>query len=289
MIAVCAPVRVRDRLRAAAGGPVRIVHRGPAAVYLALGDGCVGVTTRDAVTVPCALHTRLGRLDVSRAELRDGVLHLDGEPLLIRRFTDPGVPPIPAGALARPGTSRAGGIGRTAEPGAATGHRPAAATTPGIAALPGRVCPATVPELVGRGEGLTPLGDDVLCGWLALHRAARMPTPDVDDAVRACLHRTTLLSAELLRCALDGEVIPQFAALVTSSGSPDAAAALTAVGHTSGLGMLHGARLALTELRLTALQLSALRTSALRLFTLRLFPLRLFTLRLFTPNEGVAA
>ncbi|GAA1390471.1 hypothetical protein GCM10009613_31120 [Pseudonocardia kongjuensis] len=264
MIAVSAPVRVRDRLRSAADGPLRIVHRGPAAVYLAVGGECVGVTARHAVAVPCALHTRLGRLEVSRAELRDGVLHLDGEPLRIRRFTDTRVPPLPAGALsrpgtsradgpagalARPGTSRADGTGRPAEPGAAT--RPATGTTSAIAVLPGRVCPATVPGLVGRGDGLTPLGDDVLCGWLALHRAAGAATPAVDAAVRAHLHRTTLLSATLLRCALDGEVVDRFARFVAALGSPaeqHATAALTAVGHTSGAGMLHGARLALREL-----------------------------------------
>jgi len=41
-----------------------------------------------------------------------------------------------------------------------------------------------VPFFVGRGGGLTPLGDDVLVGWLALHRAVGVSTPDVDDAVR---------------------------------------------------------------------------------------------------------
>ena len=32
--------------------------------------------------------------------------------------------------------------------------------------------PADVAALLGRGDGLTPYGDDVLCGWLAVHRAA---------------------------------------------------------------------------------------------------------------------
>ena len=74
--------------------------------------------------------------------------------------------------------------------------------------------------MLGRGDGLTPLGDDVLCGWLALHRAAGVPTPDVDAEVRAeHLHRTTLLSATLLDCALHGEVMPEFAA----SGCPRSA------------------------------------------------------------------
>ena len=41
-------------------------------------------------------------------------------------------------------------------------------------------------------SGLTPLGDDLLCGWIATHRAAGVPTPEIDRAVRAGLHRTTL-------------------------------------------------------------------------------------------------
>lgn len=226
-VPVSAPVRVRDRLRRAPDGPVAVVHAGPDAVYLAVGDGCVGVTGRHAVAVPCALHTRLDRLDVTAARIAGGVLHLDDVPLVVRRLADTRVPALP--------------------PGATTGDRPDAVTD-----VPAPVTADTVPVLVGRGDGLTPLGDDVLCGWLAVHRAARVPTPEVDAAVRACLHRTTLLSAELLRCALDGEVMPQFAAFVAALGTPaaaTAAAALTAVGHTSGAGMLHGARLALPALR----------------------------------------
>lgn len=267
MIPASAPVRVRDRLRRAPDGPVTVVHRGPDAIYLAIGDGCVGVTGRHAVAVPCALHTRVERFDVAAARMHGGVLHLDGVGLAVRRLVDTRVPALPA----------------TAAP--VTAAPATAPSSPaGLVDLPATVTAATVPDLVGRGDGLTPLGDDVLCGWLALHRAARMPTPDVDDAVRACLHRTTLLSAELLRCALDGEVIPQFAALVTSSGAPAAAAALTAVGHTSGLGMLHGARLALREL-----ELSALHPSPLRPFPLRLSPLRLSPLSLSPLHEGRAA
>ncbi len=99
-----------------------------------------------------------------------------------------------------------------------------------------------------RGDGLTPYGDDVLCGWLAIHRAAGVPSPDLDEAVRRLLPRTTLFSATLLDCAMRGEVIPEFAAYAASLGTPAQAAAeatLTAVGHTSGAGLLEGARWAL--------------------------------------------
>jgi len=122
----------------------------------------------------------------------------------------------------------------------------------GLVRSPGRALdPADATRLVGRGGGLTPLGDDVLCGWLALHRAAGRATLVMDAAVRALLPRTTLLSATLLECALHGEVLPEFAAYVAELGGPhepDRAAALAAVGHTSGAGLLYGALLALAEL-----------------------------------------
>ncbi len=112
--------------------------------------------------------------------------------------------------------------------------------------------PDDVARLVGRGDGLTPLGDDVLCGWLAMHRAAGVETPDVDAAVHENRDRTTLLSATLLDCAVAGEVLPEFAAYVSALGTPEepaTAAALASVGHTSGAGLLYGAQLALTHLR----------------------------------------
>lgn len=226
-----APVRVRDLLARAADGPVRVVHRGPDAVYVALrvagGAACIGVLGRRAVAVPCGMRAQRDRLDGTTAAVHGGVLRLDGEPVAIRRLVDTRVP------------------ARASVPGPR--HRPGR-PFPG---LPAAVTPATVADLIGRGDGLTPLGDDVVCGWLALHRSVGVPTPDVDAAVRAHLHRTTDLSAELLRCALDGEVVPQFAALVTALGTPAetaAAAALTAVGHTSGDGLLHGAALARSAL-----------------------------------------
>ena len=190
-----------------------LLHRGPDAVYVDVAGRCVGVTGRRATAVPCALRSTLATLpDVVSASVRDGVLRLDDAPLVVGRLVDVSVPRLP------------------------------------LAGTPGAV---DVASLVGRGDGLTPYGDDVLCGWLAVLRAAGVATPEVDAAVLGALHRTTLLSATLLDCAMHGEVIPEFAAYVTSLGTaaePDRAAALAAVGHTSGSGMLDGARLALTAL-----------------------------------------
>jgi hypothetical protein len=216
VIPVSAPVRVRARLRAAPDGPVPVVHRGRDAVYVEVAGRCVGVVSRRATVVPCALRADTDRVpEATTAALHGGVLHLDGEAVAVGRLVDVQVPRI-----------------RTA------------ATTP--AAPPGHVA-----AMVGRGDGLTPYDDDVLCGWLAVHRAAGVATPAVDAEVRAHLGRTTLLSATLLDCAMAGEVIPEFAAYVAGLGTPaepDRTAALAALGHTSGRGLLHGARLALAHL-----------------------------------------
>ena len=193
-----------------------MLHRGPHALYLDL-DGpdpdnrCLGVVAASAVQVPCALRTRLDVLPtVAEARVEAGVLHLDGVPLRIGRICDAAVPSLERAALGP--------------------------------------LDAEVADLVGAGDGLTPYGDDVLCGWLAVHRAARVATPSVDAAVRDRMHRTTSLSASLLDCALHGEVIPEFAAYVAALGTADeapASAALHAVGHSSGAGLLQGAQWAL--------------------------------------------
>ena len=149
-----------------------------------------------------------------------GVLHLSGVPLVIGRLRRVEVPALRVD----------------------TAHRP------------DPVAPLdtdAVNRLVGAGDGLTPRGDDVLCGWLAMHRAAGSATPVVDEAVRMRMQDTTLLSATLLDCALHGEVLPQFAAYVRALGTPAQSGAerdLLAVGHSTGSGLLEGARWAAAEL-----------------------------------------
>jgi hypothetical protein len=218
-VPVAAPVRVRDRLASAADGPVPVVHRGAHALYVDLAGWCLGLLATPATAVPCALRLAaptLGGLEDAAAEVRGGTLLLDGRPVRIGRLLDPRVPglPTPSGS-------------------------------------PAPVPDDLVASRVGRGDGLTPYGDDELCGWLAVHRAAGVPTPEVDAEVRAALGRTTLLSATLLDCALHGEVVPEFAAYVAALGTPDEpdrAARLARLGHSSGRGLLAGARLALTRL-----------------------------------------
>jgi hypothetical protein len=242
-IPVSAPPRVRDLIRSAPDGPVSIVHAGPHAVYVALdgpeGTRCVGVLGRDAAQVPCGLRTRIRGFDswqCDSAYVAGGTLHVDHIPLKVGRTVAVQVPTFGRGTIPR----------QTASPATATATPQAV-----VVGLVPRGTAATVRRLMGRGPGLTPLGDDVLCGWIATQRWAGVPTPEVDDAVRAGLHRTTLLSATLLDCALQGEVLPelgQFLAAVGTESEPRRSAELRAVGATSGAGLLRGARLALDEL-----------------------------------------
>jgi hypothetical protein len=239
-IPVSAPARVRDRLRAAPDGALPMLHPGRHAVYLDLDGWCLGVVGSLAAAVPCALRMAapdLGRLADGSANLRGGVLHLDETPLRVGRIVDARAPRLDRAAILPhpPSTIPPAPVVDFVD--AAWGHGP--------------LDPDAVARLVGRGDGLTPLGDDALCGWLAMHRSVGEATLTVDAAVRALLHRTTLLSATLLDCALRGEVLPEFATYLTALGTPDEparAAALAAIGHTSGAGLLHGAQRALAEL-----------------------------------------
>lgn len=239
-LAASAPGRVLDRLWAAPDGPVPVVHRAPLAVYVEVSGWCVGVVAAGAAQIPCALRTRADGFPagVARtAHVAGGVLHLDARPLRVGRVEDVAVPRLDRRAV----------LGRQAAAGDPAG--PVAVLVAGRA---GRgVDVGAVSRLVGWGDGLTPLGDDVLAGWLAAARAVGVATPAVDEAVRAHLHRTTLLSATLLDCALHGEVLPEvsdFLAAVGTATGPARAAALSRVGGSSGAGLLAGARLALRQL-----------------------------------------
>jgi hypothetical protein len=262
-IPVSAPARVRDLIRSAPDGPVSVVHAGPHAIYLAVGDRCVGLLASDATKVPCGLRSRIhvfaGWSPVS-AHVAAGTLYVDRIPLSPGRTVAVHVPSIGPGAIPRRAASpvTVAATPQAVVAGLVSQGVAEATAPPSLAVVAGlvpqgmeRVAPSTVEQLLGRGDGLTPLGDDVLCGWIATHRAAGVPTPEVDDAVRSGLHRTTLLSATLLDCALHGECLPElgrFLRAVGTSAEPDRASELQAVGGTSGAGLLHGARLALDEL-----------------------------------------
>jgi hypothetical protein len=247
-----APPRVVAHLRSAPDGPVRVLHQSPAALYVEVAGWCVGVVAPGAAQVPCALRLPPHISGVSAQEVlaagagspyvERGTLYLAGHPLRVGRFVDVRVPRIDLGRVLRAASPR---IAEARPP------RPAAGGLAALRPLPSRIDRHLLRHLVGNGGGLTPLGDDVLCGWLAVLVATGRLTDDVTAAVRGTLDRTTLLSATLLDCALHGEVLPEFAAYVAVVGTPAedvAATALTAIGHTSGAGLWWGARHALSTL-----------------------------------------
>jgi hypothetical protein len=233
---VAAPQRVRERLLAAADGPRQVLHSSSSAIYVDLDGWCLGLVAATATRVPCALWSTLPDLTVltgltqggrdPRVEVRGGTLVVGGRETRIGRLVDV-TAPAPRY------------VGRTGAP-----HP----VTSGLG-LPadGRLTTTHLDGLLGRGPGLTPLGDDVLAGWLATRAAASRPDPVLASAVRRRLGVTTLLSATLLDCALRGEVLPQLADWLAgpTTATTDA---LLAVGATSGAGLLTGAQLALRSM-----------------------------------------
>lgn len=208
------------------GSPARTAH--------------LAVLGRDAVQVPCGLRTRLAALPrVATVTLGAGRCVVGDHTVAVRRLVDVRVP-------------RLGVLDAGAWP-AGTDDRLEAARSelPGAALdILRRGDPAAVRALVGRGSGLTPVGDDVLAGWLVTCHATGTDAAPVADAVRVlAAERTTVVSAALLGHAADGESIPQLRtallSLRTGVGVAPALDDLLAVGHTSGSGLALGVGLAL--------------------------------------------
>lgn len=215
----------------AADGPRTILHAGPAAIYVELDGWCLGLVAATATRVPCAVWSSLpdlGALAKGPVEVVGGTLVVAGHEVRISRVVDP---------VARH-------LGR--HEGWSSG-RPLAMTHGLDLPAAGLITADQADHLVGRGPGLTPLGDDVLAGWFAARHAAGRPDTDLAAAVRPLLGATTLLSATLLDCAIRGEALPQLAAWLRDP-TPPTTAALLAVGATSGTGLLAGAGLALSSL-----------------------------------------
>jgi hypothetical protein len=260
-------VLVRDLLT----GPVRpaaVVAAGPRAAYLDVGGRLVAVVAAGGVRLPCAvvlvdpaalppgvavsgpagpgpaLAIGTESADGSALAVGEGAVHVGGHrAVAVRRWFDPrvrltGLDPAAVARLratvrARPcgdALLPAGAAGRLAEQLADGRHR------------------AAVSELVGRGTGLTPAGDDLLAGALAALRAARSPAADgLGAAARALAPgRTSHLSAALLAAADEGAVVPEAEAVLRAlvpapaagvavgAAVDRAAGRLLGVGHTSG-------------------------------------------------------
>ncbi len=102
--------------------------------------------------------------------------------------------------------------------------------------------PVPVRAMIGCGEGLTPAGDDLLCGYLvALHALGHPAANTIADAVRPKLATlTSRISAAHLAAACNGEAVQLLHDLISAilcnhiNKVTNAAAALDHYGHNSG-------------------------------------------------------
>ncbi|MEZ5594520.1 MAG: DUF2877 domain-containing protein [Gammaproteobacteria bacterium] len=142
----------------------------------------------------------------------------------------------------------------------------AAAATGGIQALhawlyadarpdwvaPDWVAPDSVIRLLGLGPGLTPSGDDFLVGlWVSLHALGWHTAANrlAAQIIPLAGNYTNLISLAHLRCAAQGQAAAPLHCLLqvlytAPAAMPEAVAALTAVGHSSGWDSLAGIVLA---------------------------------------------
>jgi hypothetical protein len=220
-----ASTAVRDLLSPGHSG--RVVAVFPTCAYVELGGQLVAVEAAGGLRLPCAL--LLGVPPVARP--------LAGVQVGDEASTGPG------GLRVGPLTV---GVGRWWAPAVPRGARPLAPApaTPGLT--------AAVLDVLGRGPGLTPAGDDLLAGLL-VGLAGR---PDLRDPLAAAVlgaapRRTSWLSAELLTHAAHGRAAPAIAAVADALSGygdddalPRALPALLAVGHTSGAALARGLLLA---------------------------------------------
>jgi hypothetical protein len=110
-------------------------------------------------------------------------------------------------------------------------------------------------DLVGLGPGLTPSGDDLLCGAMVALRAVGQPgaARDLHAAIdRSAPAATTALCRAFLRAAAEGHgseaLHAALAALIENRISARHLEALARIGHTSGWDTLAGALLVLQAL-----------------------------------------
>lgn len=205
-------------------GPRRdatVLHSGPDALYLDLEGTALGVLGGRAVQVPLGVRTLLPALPVlepgETGSVQDGVIEVGGLAVLVTNIVDTTVPVLSA-ECAEWGRDH---LPKFVE------HEVAQLREelPGDALDQLAVGDATaVGTLLGQGRGLTPLGDDLLSGWISTAVAIRseaLPAIRSEIALNA-FDRTTLLSASLLACAARGEGVPEFHSAMTGVARQDA-------------------------------------------------------------------
>jgi hypothetical protein len=233
----------------------------PAARYLRAVDAdelsVLCVSTPDAVRVPCALIVGDGTpLPPAGAHgvVGEGLLAIGGLGYRVSRWWRPPRAPVLDGvtpAALRDAAVVLDAAGRAVQPSwdAAVARLAAAVRRGDTVGLPDAVA-----GLLGRGDGTTPFGDDVLAGALVtLHAVDPAAAARLCDAVREAAGcwgtATNTVSAALLASAARGECVPQLAAVLgaVASGVPltEPLTALLGLGHHSGAGLAWGVATAL--------------------------------------------
>jgi hypothetical protein len=181
----------------------QVLASGPAAAYLQVADGpLIALLAPRAVRLPIGLVVAAAEADVagirSGAGFRVGHGRVSGDGLdvAVTRWWSPRVPRLPA-LLSRQGVAaRISAAAHALAPPvvAEPAARLDSALTSGDA---GRVADA-VHALVGLGPGLTPAGDDVVCGALAALFAAgaAVPRDQLAAAANEQAGATTSLSGQ---------------------------------------------------------------------------------------------
>ncbi|HTZ42622.1 MAG TPA: DUF2877 domain-containing protein [Jatrophihabitans sp.] len=256
---------------AAADGPAEVLGSFPTACYLRLASGTVvALLSRDAVQLPIGVtlpwssaelpldapagpssvaggELWLGRLRVTVTGRRDPALAHCGRPVQL-----PGQPAGPDRLGPDPVELDMFGVG----PFGVGPSRVGPVEVGPFGLGPFSLAPAeAVAWLLGRGPGLTPAGDDLLCGALAAQVLFGLPDTGLAAAVTARLTApgaTTALSRQLLLRAVAGDGLPELqeAGRAICRPEPDplrrAWARLLRIGHSSGAalaaGLLAGAR-----------------------------------------------
>lgn len=241
-----------ERLVQAPPRPARVLAAFPTAVYLALEghDQVLPVLTRDALLLPTALRLTAQSHQVDwqlscgdRVEVGGGLVRLPRMTIRATRAWRP-VRVTAHGPLGGTAAARA----LLARPEVDAALRARSGRLAG-AVLAGRDPEPEVRRLVGGGRGLTPSGDDALCGVLLALRGRGLGEDrfqGLAGTVHAAASTTTSLSASLLRAASAGYAVADVVRLVTAAcagDEPGAAAALPAVltiGHSSGADLVAG-------------------------------------------------
>ena len=270
------PAAVSPLVADALDGPPslrRVLGSFPTCVYIALGrhDRVLAVHTPDAVPLPIGLRLAVPvRLDDTArpgdlVAVGGGRVRLPGGDVVAVRWSRPkqvGVSrasPARAcrllGSLAVSGHAGARAAADASDGLAAVAHHLA------VSAVGGGPVEAATDRLVGAGRGLTPSGDDLLCGILLTLRAfeggSTWALGSVQRATLSRLHRTTSISAALVAAAANGWAAPDVVRLLALLGGRppldrgELAAVwhrVSTIGHTSGVDLLAGVAATLTAL-----------------------------------------